>query len=641
MKRRHTLLLVLLGWFPMLCMAQLHTVHAIHSTGAWGFNSSIAPHSVDHYLGYLTVADYSDGGGSNFDIHLMWGDTCRGYNAKSRYYRTSGNNVEYATGVRMDPTGDMWVTGVSSGTTLGLDDAILLRVDTAANLPLVFSRAYGGTGYDAFFGLSLTSDGGAILLGQSNSFGATSQQGYVVKVDAAGALQWSRQIGGTSNDLFMDAVEMGDGSYLLLGTSFSFTPIMSMWLVRLSSTGSLISSRVINNPSSNWSVGYSLFKTLDGGYIINGANVNGTVNPNDADGMLMKLDANLAVQWTRLYGDLGWDDLIDFTPTDDDGDLAKDDGYLLVGYSGSLGADDDYWYVKTDASGNLQWSRGWDEGIIDNGWTSVEQLSSEEGYFMVGTHDKYGASKLITLRTKPDGTGNFSCPTPAITPRVLSVTRSLINVSPPTSANTSSVNAAITSYGQLAAIAVCCCDNWPANCGVAPLDEGRSIWLAAQASGRSVDLSWQTDATGIDEFRVWMGTHPAEMAAIGTVGSGVREVTQPVSADGLHYFQIEAIDRNGETFASEVRSVMIGRSEAIWLGANPVHAGAAAQLHIQGAPHAQHLWEVIDLHGRRLIAESILLDAAGAATIAVPTTQLAGGTYFVRVNGLVQRLLVD
>ena len=67
----------------------------------------------------------------------------------------------------------------------------------------------GGTGRDGGFGVSVTSDGGAILIGEfggTATFGSTTLTSngeldvFVGKISAAGVWEWVTQAGGTGQD---------------------------------------------------------------------------------------------------------------------------------------------------------------------------------------------------------------------------------------------------------------------------------------------------------------------------------------------------------------------------------------------------------------------------------------------------------
>ena len=49
---------------------------------------------------------------------------------------------------------------------------------------ITWEKAYGGTGYDVAYSARQTRDGGYILIGRTSSFGAGSDDTWVLKLDA-------------------------------------------------------------------------------------------------------------------------------------------------------------------------------------------------------------------------------------------------------------------------------------------------------------------------------------------------------------------------------------------------------------------------------------------------------------------------
>lgn len=107
----------------------------------------------------------------------------------------------------------------------GATDAILLKLDNAGNTQWI--NNYGGTSLDAFRGVLQTSDGGFIVIGsaESNNGDVTGHIGladyWVVKTNAAGAISWQRNFGGTGIDDAFTINNAGNNSFILAGSSFS------------------------------------------------------------------------------------------------------------------------------------------------------------------------------------------------------------------------------------------------------------------------------------------------------------------------------------------------------------------------------------------------------------------------------------
>ena len=97
---------------------------------------------------------------------------------------------------------------------------------------LAWSRTYGGTSGDAAYSVVQTGDGGYALAGYTWSYGAGSYDFWLVKIDSAGTLQWSKTYGGAGYDSASSVVQTSDGGYALAGDTGSFGVGGDFWLVK-------------------------------------------------------------------------------------------------------------------------------------------------------------------------------------------------------------------------------------------------------------------------------------------------------------------------------------------------------------------------------------------------------------------------
>jgi hypothetical protein len=96
-----------------------------------------------------------------------------------------------------------------------------------ANGDTVWTKALGGTAYDAAQSVRQTSDGGYIVAGQtgSNNGDVTGYHGggdfWVVKLNGNGDLVWQKALGGSFNDGAGAVRQTADGGYIVAGYTFS------------------------------------------------------------------------------------------------------------------------------------------------------------------------------------------------------------------------------------------------------------------------------------------------------------------------------------------------------------------------------------------------------------------------------------
>jgi len=276
-------------------------------------------------------------------------------------------------------------------------DVYVVKLDATGNLQ--WTRTIGGENEDLGHSLIQTSDGGYAIAGHTKSFGAGDWDVYVVKLDSAGNLQWTRTIGGENEDLSLSLIQTSDGSYAIAGTTKSFgAGEDDVYVVKLDANGNLQWTKTIGGPKRDWSS--SLIQTSDGGYAIAGYTQSFSVGGYDV--YVVKLDANGNLQWTKTIGAKKEDLGLSLIQT-------SDGGYAIAGKTNSFGAGGlDVYVVKLDANGNLQWTKTIG---AKNKYSSKPSLiqTSDDGYAIAGDTKSFGAGETDICIVKLDKNGNACC----------------------------------------------------------------------------------------------------------------------------------------------------------------------------------------------------------------------------------------
>lgn len=150
-------------------------------------------------------------------------------------------------------------------------DGRLLKLDSEGNL--IWDKNYGGDSWDSFHNIALTSDGGYIATGNTQSFG-NAEQGYVVKTDALGNEEWSKNIGYENNEDFKGVCQTSDNGYLLSGKTNSIgAGGHDLYLVKIDENGETMYERMIGGPSDDF--GSHIEKIGENSYILCGSTSSG------------------------------------------------------------------------------------------------------------------------------------------------------------------------------------------------------------------------------------------------------------------------------------------------------------------------------------------------------------------------------
>ncbi len=259
-----------------------------------------------------------------------------------------------------------------------------------------FCKAIGGKKLDVGFSLIQTSDGGYAIAGYTISFGAGETDVYLVKLDAHGNLQWTKTIGGPENEEGNSLIQTSDGGYVIAGYTQSFgAGDWDVYVVKLDAHGNLQWTKTIGGPESDW--GFSLIQTSDDGYAIAGATT--SFGAGKADVYVVKLDANGNLQWTKTIGGPESDWGFSLIQT-------SDGGYAIAGETYSFGAGEaDVYVVRLDAHGNLQWTKTIGGPADETGFSLIQ--TSDGGYAITGATISFGAGEADVYVVRLDAHGNL------------------------------------------------------------------------------------------------------------------------------------------------------------------------------------------------------------------------------------------
>ena len=219
-----------------------------------------------------------------------------------------------------------------------------------------------------------------------------------VKPVYASSKMWTQTYGGSDNDFALSLVATSDGGYVIAGTiGKTFDNLLSgdYWLLKLDSDGNEQWNQTYDGTGKD--SGCFVVQTTDGGYVISGYSTS-TSLPDISDFWLVKTDAEGALLWNRTYGGLENDFALSFVQT-------SDGGYAMIGNTLSYGAGSfDFWLVKTDSAGNVEWNQTYGGTESDTGYFVVE--TSDGGYALAGETASHGAGDSDFWLIKTDADGN-------------------------------------------------------------------------------------------------------------------------------------------------------------------------------------------------------------------------------------------
>ena len=266
-----------------------------------------------------------------------------------------------------------------------------------AQAPPVFDtqKCLGGTGTDVGNKIIRSMDGGYIIVGSTSSnncdvsFNHGANDFWLVKTDMGGIPLWQKTFGGTGNDFATSVIELSNNQIIVSGYTFSNNGDVSgnhglsdVWLIKISATGNLIWKKTYGG--SSYDICYSM-TLADSGYVLAGSSSsnNGNVSGNHGakDFWVIKTDTSGNLQWQKSLGGSANDECYVVKAT-------SDGGYIAAGYSASNDGDVtgnhggyDYWVVKLNEAGTMLWQKSLG-GLLND--AALAALESTSGKLMIG-----------------------------------------------------------------------------------------------------------------------------------------------------------------------------------------------------------------------------------------------------------------
>jgi hypothetical protein len=310
----------------------------------------------------------------------------------TRTYGSTGS--DYGWSVLQTPDNGFIMSGITNSFGAGSYDVYLVKTD--ANGDVEWTKTYGGSGWDEGWSIEPTADGGYIIVGWTDSYGAGQDDIYLLKTDADGDTLWTKTYGGSFDDIGRSVKQTYDGGYIIAGCADPYGAYdLDVYLVKTDEDGNGLWTKIYGGPSALDGT-RAVQVTPDSCYLFAGWTATfGTAGSEDV--WLLKTDAEGDTIWTKTYGGADWEEARSMQST-------TDGGYIITGVTCSFGAGgSDVYLIKTDADGDTLWTRTY--GGTGDDYGNYVQQTTDDGYIITGYTQSYGPGwfNLYVIKTDANG----------------------------------------------------------------------------------------------------------------------------------------------------------------------------------------------------------------------------------------------
>jgi hypothetical protein len=271
--------------------------------------------------------------------------------------------------IEQTPDGGYIVAGFTDPIGLLRSDIWILKLQP--NGTVEWQRTYGGWRDDSAFPMTLSSEGGVVVAGRTSSFGTSSTDLWLLKLDPGGNVEWQKAYRGSDSKWPRAIQQTHDGGYVVAGYLASLgAAVGDLWVLKVGPSGNVEWQKTYGAEGDEY--GFALQQTIDEGYIVAGYAASGAMGK---DFWVLKLHVDGTIEWQKTYGGSADEEARSAQQT-------SDGGYVVAGSTESFGAGrTDLWILKLEPSGNIQWQKTYG-GSGEERRTRTIQQTADGGYIV-------------------------------------------------------------------------------------------------------------------------------------------------------------------------------------------------------------------------------------------------------------------
>ncbi|MDZ4712177.1 MAG: SBBP repeat-containing protein [bacterium] len=289
-------------------------------------------------LGNTFVTGYSVGASTSEDFTTIKYNPAGEQQWLASYNNPEADDIDIATSLSLDNSGNVFVAGFSIGAG-SQEDYALVKYNSSGNE--LWNKRYNGPGnsYDITSAMTIDNSGNVYVTGYS--FGNGSEEDYAtVKYNIDGDLQWATRYDGPSGsfDIPRSIAEDNSGNIYVTGYSFDNTTYEDFATIKYDPNGNEVWARRFNGQGDDFDIAAKVKTDSKGNIYVTGYSYEQETNENFTT---IKYNSDGVQQWTEIYN--GEDNGKDI-PSDLAVDI--DDNVYVAGYGSDGLGNVDYITLK-------------------------------------------------------------------------------------------------------------------------------------------------------------------------------------------------------------------------------------------------------------------------------------------------------
>lgn len=270
-------------------------------------------------------------------------------------------------------------------------------INLAAQVPEIeWQKSYGTSGWDQAKSIIQTSDSGYIVAGgrggyDGDAIGCEEYGGYwILKLNQSGEIEWTNCYGGTGgNEEVRSVKETADGGYIIGGYSYSSDGDVTVnhgnadcWIVKISISGEIEWQQTYGGTS--YECAESITQTTDGGYIFgatshsdDGDISNHHGGTDNSDYWVVKTDYSGNIEWEKSFGGTEDEDVFSIYETINGKILIAGSSQSNNGDVSGNHGENDFWILKLDEIGNILWQKSYGGSNSEQAYSIIETLDKK------------------------------------------------------------------------------------------------------------------------------------------------------------------------------------------------------------------------------------------------------------------------